>query len=265
VYYDNCYNTVSWLTGDMDLDRHGRNQIALNGSAWVDSHWETGAQHLLSATRNLLGPNAIIVGNGNLYDETWANGQLNEGFNNMQFANQDITQQIGNSWSDNLTRYLNWSTTHYGQLYYILDQDPNARSSTQTNYQEMRYYLATTLLGDGYFYYGGPATNYTETWWYDEYSVNLATGQATGDASRKGYLGYALNTAQLLSNGVWWRDFDNGIVLVNPTNSVQHTPLKSAFRRIAGSQDSGANNGATITNLNLQSHDGIILLRLSQT
>src|SRR5258708_24083857 len=122
-------------------------------------------------------------------------------------------------------------------------------------------------MGDGYFTFCGPSnmTDYSQMWWYDEYSVNLATGQATGDASQKGYLGYATGAAVLLSNGVWRRDYDNGIVLVNPTKTVQRISLESVFRRIAGSHDPSANSSATIKNLDLQSHDGIILLRRTQT
>ncbi len=261
VFFDNSWNTIAWKASDIDLDANGDNDISVNGGSWVDNHWESGMQHLVQTTRSLLGPSAIIICNGPLYDNSWANGQLSEGFT-------DWEPQLGSSsYSANLTRYLDWSTNHYGSPYYVLDQDPNQGPSVQTNYQEMRFWLGTTLMGDGYFTFCGPsgATSYRQMWWYDEYSVDLASGQATGDASRKGYLGYATGSAQQLSTGVWRRDYDNGIALMNPTGSAQSVSLETAYRRIKGSQDPTTNNGSTLTALTLQSKDGIILLRIGGT
>jgi hypothetical protein len=217
-------------------------------------------QHLVQTTRGLLGSNAIIMCNGALYDNSWANGQLEEGFTDCQ-----PLPVYSCSYAANLTRYFDWDTNHYGQLYWINDQDPNATPSNQTNYKEMRYWLGTTLQGDGYFTFCGPAggLGYVQKWWYDEYLVNLATGTATGDASHKGYLGYPLGASQTLSNGVLRRDYDNGIALTNPTGSIQTVTLETSYKRIKGSQDPATNNGGTVTSVTLNSLDGLILLRLS--
>ena len=58
--------------------------------------------------------------------------------------------------------------------------------------------MATALMGDGFYSFdinGG----LTSPFWYDEYSVN-ASGVATEDRSRKGYLGQALTGAVELTN-----------------------------------------------------------------
>jgi hypothetical protein len=61
---------------------------------------------------------------------------------------------------------------------------------------------------------------------------------------------------------VWRRDFDHGIVLVNPKgNGPQTVILESSYTRIKGEQDPVTNNGATVTTVTLQDRDGIILLR----
>ncbi len=69
--------------------------------------------------------------------------------------------------------------------------------------------------------------------------------------------------------GVWRRDFENGIVLVNPTpNAIQITqgqlvgPLnRSGVRRIRGTQSPAVNDGSAVTNgLQLGPGEGIILL-----
>jgi len=257
VYFDNSWNTIAWKSSDIDLDAKGNNDISIHGEAWVDRHWEAGMRHLVRATRSLLGPEAVIVCGGPLHGNEWENSQFSEGFSDWQ------PHLDSSDYAANLTRYLDWSTNHYGQLYYVLDQDPNQGPSLRTNYQEMRFWLGTALMGDGYFTFSGPsgATSYRQMWWYDEYSVDLATGQATGDASHTGYLGYATGNAQQLGNGVWRRDYDNGIALMNPTGSAQSVSLETTYRRIKGTQDPNINNGGTLTGLTLPSQDGIILLR----
>jgi len=72
----------------------------------------------------------------------------------------------------------------------------------RTDYAMFRYSLASALMGDGYFAYNGNGS-YSSTSWYDEFNVNL--GAALQPAVTVAY-----------QNGVYRRDFQNGIVLVNP-------------------------------------------------
>src|SRR5258708_15649883 len=74
VFFDNCQNTIAWYSSDIDLDNNGDNDLGKNGAGWVDRHWKAGSANLMQATRNLLGSNAIIMGNGPLYSNAWANG-----------------------------------------------------------------------------------------------------------------------------------------------------------------------------------------------
>ncbi len=69
--------------------------------------------------------------------------------------------------------------------------------------------------------------------------------------------------------GVWRRDFENGIVLVNPTSEtitvsqsdVSGPLLRTGIRRILGTQDPNWNNGQAVTaGITIPSGDGIILL-----
>jgi len=256
VFFDNSWNLVDWVSSNVDLGHTGGNDIQSRGGTWVNQHWEAGMQNLVRATRELFGSNGIVVCNGPLYGNTWENGQLNEGFIDWQ------TQLNSNSFSANLTRYFDWTTNHYGSEYYVMCQDPNQGLGLQSNYSEMRYWLGVTLLGDGYFTFSGPQPgSYSNIWWYDEYSVDLTSGRATGDANRKGYLGYPKTSATQLRNGVWRRDFDNGIVLVNTTGSTQGVSLETTYRRISGTQDPSVNNGALVSSVSLQNQNTIILLR----
>ena len=60
---------------------------------------------------------------------------------------------------------------------------------------------------------------------------------------------------------VFRRDFDNGIVVVNATNTSQTIPLNGTFQRIRGQQDSSFNNGSFVSNITLNAFDSAILVR----
>jgi hypothetical protein len=118
----------------------------------------------------------------------------------------------------------------------------------KTDYQNMRYGLATCLLDDGYFAYTDTAAGYYGVVWFDELDQKLGSGQAKPTAAWQ--------------KGVWRRDFDNGIALVNPKgNGPQTVTLEGPYIKIKGSQDPVTNNGQTVTSVTLKDRDGIILLR----
>jgi hypothetical protein len=122
------------------------------------------------------------------------------------------------------------------------------------NYQDMRYGLASTLMDDAYFYISG-TTGYdpSKLLWFDEFNFNL------------GYPTQPRQVAAWLPQGpvgVWRRDFDNGIVLVNPKgNGPQTVALGGTFHKLTGTQDPVTNNGTTVTSVTLADRDGIILSR----
>ncbi|MGH8229800.1 MAG: hypothetical protein ACREU3_18175, partial [Steroidobacteraceae bacterium] len=64
--------------------------------------------------------------------------------------------------------------------------------------------------------------------------------------------------------GVWRRDFQNGIALVNPKgNGTQTVTLETSYVKLKGSQAPKVNDGSTVTQVTLADRDGIILLRSS--
>jgi len=60
---------------------------------------------------------------------------------------------------------------------------------------------------------------------------------------------------------VFRRDFENGIVVVNGSNSSTTVDLGGTFQRIKGTQDPGTNNGKSLKNLSLNAWDAGILIR----
>jgi len=64
-------------------------------------------------------------------------------------------------------------------------------------------------------------------------------------------------------SSVWRRDFQNGIVLVNPTEQSLTVPLETSFRRILGTSAPSVNNGALSSSNTIAPHDALFLLRAS--
>jgi hypothetical protein len=86
-------------------------------------------------------------------------------------------------------------------------------------------------------------------------SLNFGFGQATGAVWIDGV------TLQQGNADVWRRDFAGGVVLLNATNSPQTVELGAPFQKIQGSQDRRINDGRIVSQVTLQPHDGLILLR----
>jgi hypothetical protein len=164
------------------------------------------------------------------------------------------------------------------------------RRQNPDNFALMRFTLASTLLFDGYFAFAGSeepgGADYDSTWWYDEYSVNTQTGVAVEAPEYKGYLGEALGPAvnavepteqlvdtlgigfglvdftnKMAETKVWRRDFEHGIVLVNPTSTSETIDLGGTFRKIQGTRDPAFNDGSEVNTIVLPPMSGVILLR----
>jgi hypothetical protein len=65
------------------------------------------------------------------------------------------------------------------------------------------------------------------------------------------------------ATSVWRRDFQNGIVLVNPTELPLTVPLETTFRRILGTHAPSVNDGTLSATGTIPPHDAIFLLRAS--
>jgi len=123
-------------------------------------------------------------------------------------------------------------------------------STDATNYQEMRYGLASCLMDDAYYAYTHNHV-YGGVTWFDEFDAQL--GQAIQPPQTAPW-----------QKGVYRRDFEKGIALVNPRgNGPVEVELEEEFKRIAGKQAPTVNNGQTARRIQLKDRDGIILLRIN--
>ena len=117
------------------------------------------------------------------------------------------------------------------------------------DYRGFRYGFTSCLMDNGYYEFSLASNPYSGTFWFDEFNAEL--GAATTNPATTAW-----------QKGVYRRDFANGIALVNPRgNGAQTVQLETAYRKIAGTQDSAVNNGQTVQSVTLQDRDGIILLR----
>lgn len=123
-----------------------------------------------------------------------------------------------------------------------------------TDYQLLRYALATTLLHDGYLSFD--PGDYHSLPWFDEYDL-------AGTASTK-WLGAPLEAppATAWKDGVYRRRFQNGMAIVNPKgNGVKTVSVEAGYQRIAGKQAPGVNDGKAASSITLQDRDGILLVK----
>ncbi|HEV2269447.1 MAG TPA: putative glycoside hydrolase [Steroidobacteraceae bacterium] len=161
---------------------------------------------------------------------------------------------IGQSWSTE--SWAGWQSME--NQYYSIMATENAPKlaifgqwGNPGDYQSMRYGLTSCLMNDGYYSFTNTARGYSGVVWFDEYNANL--GQPTTSPPTAAW-----------QNGVWRRDFSNGIALVNPKgNGARTVQLGGTFVKIRGTQAPSVNNGQSVTSVTLQDRDGIILLRQS--
>jgi Hypothetical glycosyl hydrolase family 15 len=163
-----------------------------------------------------------------------------------------MEQVIGTSWSyetwggwtEMMRAYRKWMAAFTAPKLGVFQQKGSA-----TDYQGFRYGLTSCLMDDGYFAYT-TTDAYGDAPMFDEYNAKL--GASTTSPPRAAW-----------QKGVYRRDFENGIALVNPKgNGAQTITLEADFKRLAGTQVPAVNSGQTVRTLTLQDRDGIILMRL---
>lgn len=242
IFYDEVQDSISWL-GAVDTNRDGQNDSVSE----ADTNWRNGYVNLFSTTRAKLGSNAIIITNGssNSAFAPYVNGRMFESFPSS---------------NDSLTEWTNW-TREYLNLENQVGYDPimllnvnTNNTGTQTDYRSVRFGITTTLLGEGYFGFDFGTENHAQLWTYDEYDAYLGTPKDDPE-------NVFFPSQQTIGQGVWQRDFENGKVVVNATDSAQHINLGGEFEKLHGTQDSVFNNGSIVSTITLQSQDGVVLLR----
>ena len=242
VFYDNTWGDISWINnGNLDFNNDG----VADAPAVADPLWANGFKKMLAKTRALTGDSFIIVGNGRVYNgyQKLLNGMMLEDF--------PSAWENGGTWTGSMGTYFNLGALNPAPQTTII----NALDKNQQNYQKMRFGLTSALMGDGYASFDSDTNNPGQTWWYDEYDVNLGVAQS-------GAYNLLASSSTILKPGLWRRDFKNGVAIVNSTNQEQKFVFaKEDFEKIKGTQAPLFNTGERVNYLDLAPRDGIILLK----
>lgn len=244
VFYDSAWPAVSWIGGgDLDIDRNGQ----VPSASSLDKKWSDGLSKLFNKTRELLGSNYLIVANTHSHNPylPYLNGIMLEKFPSVWEAD--------GTWAGSMRSYFNDSAFQDPEVFLINSNTNN--EYRMDDYRKMRFGLGSVLLGDGYYSFDLGEVNHGQTWWYDEYDVNL------GRAVSEPYNILDKNNSNW-KQGIWRRDFENGIVIVNSTKDNQAYVFDDEiFEKINGSQDRRINNGAKVNMVAMVGEDAVVMQR----
>lgn len=236
VYFDNAFTSQSWVTRDMygdevqiDADENG---IADSRDEF-DSKWKQGVFAEFEAFRAKM-PYAIMAGNALDLNEPAITNFFNGITIGFQTADIIEGQQSFDVGKNNYLWWNNLRAPHYpmilsqaiDELAYGYGYEPwnNAPSGTWAFARDfhpwMRFGLAYTLLGDGYFAHEWGDVDHGSDWWYDELNFNL--GYPLGPATLAAPT--SPGTSQIINGGFetsiqseWysWADTANGYSAVS--------------------------------------------------
>jgi len=271
VYVDNTsvYNlsaeSADWLRNGTQQGSNDATSIAAvtAGKAQLASYWETinPTQGISANTSYAYGTEPTNVGGMGL-DGSNIRGQFS--YPMQQF----VWETAGGPNSATLT----WGSPTLAMAWYKAQMASAKAGSVAvltggvvpTDAQLVRFTLTMMLMDNGYGIYGmqGPGSDTidganTSTFpVFDEFwggSLNLGGYLGAPSADAQG----AVQTSAW-SNGVWRRDFENGIALWNASGSSQTVNLGGTYYHIKGT--TSVNTGAAATSVTIPASDGLIML-----
>ena len=249
-----------------NIDPTCENEIPEDYKAF-DNAWFTGISQVLADLRTRYG-NVLFGNSFGAYYEL-LNGSIYESCPGNW---SDTKPETYGDWKEKILGtegYIEVSNKGYSPNFSFLEtyeieeyMDPDAnpflKPDFTPNYQRMRWGLTSALLGDGYFSYEINTNGHgcLGLMWFDEYD---------NAGVKKGYLGYPKSESRVIldygSDGkVFRRDYDNGIVLCNPSERTASILLERPYRLISGTQDQKVNSGSTVDSVSILPKDGRILL-----
>jgi len=226
------------VSADWDLDRANDSR---GNPAILAAHYDGHLAHWKRLRE--LAPNVLLVGNtdNDLANAQWRN-QLNGGF---------LEGMMGERWS--METWAGWGAMM--QRYRAVLQNTRQPRIVGFNvmgvpedYRFFRYAYASCLLDEGYFSFTDKSAGFSSVAWFDEYDYKLGSALSAPPSDA-------------WSKGIWRRDFQHGVVFVNPTIETRTVNLEPGLRRLAGKQDPATNSGAAVSQLTLRPKDGIVLRR----
>jgi hypothetical protein len=218
-----------WWFSQSDPRFAGTN--AANPAAWPNGlDWDMQLNNWMStieaAFQNAPNKPVLIPNAGNLttgwVTENWslADGAFLEGFGEWGGG---YLKGLPSDWTLSMNRALQLSDA--GK---ILIMEPTLQDTpdSATGQLEREFLLGTYFLLQGDHTYLNMMTNDSgsHAWYYPEYQLNLGAPVTP----------LASDVSQYLWNGVYRRDFQNGMVLVNPTDTTVTLTLPGTYQQVQG-------------------------------
>jgi hypothetical protein len=239
-------DNVFWqprVDGDWNGDGSRDSRTSSNARTWLRQGHVQQVQTLRSRM-----PNKLFLANAADWGLTDAviteyNGQWN-GAVYEHMLGRPNSQETWAGWNAMMTAYRKIMAAVAAPKYVICMQGGGI-----TDYQAMRYGLASCSLDNGYYMFSNNADWFHDVVHFDEYDAHL--GNPTSSPPTSAW-----------QSGVYRREFENGIVLVNPKGNGSRTVnLGGEFVRLRGTQVPAVNNGQVVTSVTLADRDGLFLLR----
>lgn len=194
IFFDVFCDRIGWTqtpAESVDYQRAGYSTYAA-----FDAAYQAGGDALANRLRSLAGPSFLLVGNcGQGIKYISFNGWMRE---NFPFQN-------GGTWDENMFRVpggyftdeVSFRTPRHNYLFTAAE--PPSAPYTAYNARKVRFGLGSASLGGGYGAFGFSTRDVSQYnysgWWYDEYGVDLATGQSSQRIADTGWLGQPVSSA----------------------------------------------------------------------
>jgi hypothetical protein len=247
VFFDMVSHNISWLNaGSIDLN----NDHKKDDAAFADTLWLERTTTFLQQASEKLNTKYIII-NGS------SDGSLQKYVNGRMFETFPTPWEGDGKWATVMNRAKIIQKQNRQPTLLVFNGNSN-NTGIQNNYSKFRYGFVSALLSDAYFSYDFGDTNHSQLWWYDEYSSDL--GSALGPSTLQNNIAVVPNA---YAPGVWVRQFQNGIALVNSTDQKQRIDLGGEYEKFQGTQDKSVNDGSIVTQTDVNKDDALILLRTS--
>lgn len=240
LLFDNIWQNVSQVNKNIDINADGQS----DDTTKINSLWQNYYRDFFQKLRNRLGSRYLIIGNGDGAYQQFLNGRMFEGF----------PEYWEGGWTGSMKRLAETTDSGFNPRLNIINSD-TGNTGNKYDFESMRFGLMSALMFDAYYSFDYGTQLREQLWWYDEYDANL--GQPTGAPKN------LLSKTNELKEGVWQRDFEHGIVLVNSTNQPQNISLDADYEKLRGTEST--NDGSIVNSVIIPAHDGLILKRLINT
>lgn len=268
IFLDETVEHIDWLQSLGDSIDYKRDGYA-TFSQW-DSAFAAGFNELYTRLRLGVGREMLFGNGGPTGPYKLVNGWMGENFPHMNPVGWE-------SWHALLNRADSAYVTP--SVSFICVERAGMKFTNPECQRLVRYVLGSASLHNSVVgvLAGSPFDNkrgWMPDQWADEFAVD-SLGRSVRDPKFKGWLGRAKGPAQVVAwmkvytdtgavmvPAAYRRDFDNGIVLVNPSYLQQTLMLEDGFVRILGVADPITNSGVRAAAVSIRPNDALFLRRM---